>query len=179
MRYKALLKHFYKILLVAIVLTTSAEAKRHKTVETVGDVVQITIPLSALGISWYKDDTQGVKELFYSVLTSTAATWALKLAINKKRPRGGRYSFPSAHTSTAFSGSSYLGFRYGMGYGIPYSLASAFVGYSRVNAHRHYWTDVIAGGAVGAISAYFFTSKYEPKVKPTKEAQSLKSESVQ
>lgn len=163
---------------MAIIFTASAEAKRHKTVETVGDVVQITIPLSALGISWYKDDTKGVKELFYSVLTSTAATWALKFAFNKKRPRGGRYSFPSAHTSTAFSGSSYLGFRYGMGYGIPYSLASAFVGYSRVNAHRHYWTDVIAGGAVGAISAYFFTTKYEPKAKPTKEDKSNLSETV-
>src|SRR5690606_16588274 len=120
---------------------------------------------SALGISWYKDDTQGVKELFYSFVASNAATWALKLAFNKKRPRGGRYSFPSAHTSTAASGSAYLGFRYGMNYGIPYTIATGFVGYSRVNARRHYWTDVILGGAVGAISSYFFTSKYEPKNK--------------
>lgn len=134
-----------------------------------GDVIQFTIPLSALIISWQKDDKEGMKELLYSTIFSMAATWGMKVAFNKKRPKGGRYSFPSGHTSLASSGSSYLGFRYGNKYGLPFFMGTAFVGYSRIAAHRHYWTDIFVGGLVGGVSAYLFTHKYSaPKPEPIK-----------
>ncbi len=114
-----------------------------------------------------------MKQLFYSVAASTAATWALKLSINKKRPRGGKYSFPSGHTSLAFSGASFLGMRYGTAYGAPAIGAATYVGYSRVHAKRHYWGDVIGGGIIGGLAGFLFTTPYQEikKAEKTKFAE--------
>lgn len=144
--------------LATLVCLSSLCAKKHSSTETAGDVLQITIPVTALLIAFGKDDTDGMKQLFYSVAASTAATWALKLAIRKKRPRGGKYSFPSGHTSLAFSGASFLGMRYGAAYGVPACGAASYVGYSRVQSKRHYWSDVLCGGAIGALSGFLFTT---------------------
>jgi len=148
------------LLIVAIVSTPLSARKRTKT-ETTGDVLQITIPVAALITAFSKDDTEGMKQLAYSVAASTAATWALKFAVHKKRPRGGKYAFPSAHTSLAFTGSTFLGMRYGYAYGVPSAAAASYVGYSRVQVRRHDWTDVIGGALVGGISSYIFTTTHD------------------
>lgn len=144
---------------------------KHSSIERAGDVIQITIPVSALLIAFSKDDTQGMKQLLYSVGVSTAATWALKLAINSKRPKGGKYSFPSGHTSLAFSGASFLGMRYGMPYGIPAYAGASFVGYSRVYAKRHYWIDILGGALIGGVSSYLFTTPHQTKAEASAKEQ--------
>lgn len=156
------------ILLIGIISLSPLSARKHSTTETAGDIIQITIPVTALLIAFSKDDTQGMKQLFYSVAASTVATWGVKLAVNKKRPKGGKYSFPSGHTSLAFSGASFLGMRYGCAYGIPAVGAASYVGYSRTQAKRHDWADVIGGALVGSISSYIFTTSYAENKKPEK-----------
>ncbi len=153
-------------LLIGIISLSPLSARKRSTTETAGDVIQITIPVTALLIAFGKDDTQGMKQLFYSVAASTAVTWGLKLAVNKKRPKGGKYSFPSGHTSLAFSGASFLGMRYGCAYGIPAVGAASYVGYSRTHAKRHDWADVIGGAVVGGLSSYVFTTSYAEHKKP-------------
>ncbi len=152
---------FFKIL-TCLAVAGVASLHGNEGVTSSGDLVQIAIPLSAFSISSLKDDREGMKQLAYTMLTSVVVTAALKLAINKRRPNGGDCSFPSGHTSFAFAGSSYLGFRYGKAYGAPLSVASGFVGYSRVQGFRHYWVDVFAGAAIGIGSAWLFTDKYKP-----------------
>ena len=149
--------------LLAFITQSSIYAKKHSSIERAGDVIQITIPVTALLIAFGKDDTQGMKELFYTVAASTAATWALKFAVNSKRQKGGKYSFPSGHTSLAFSGASFLGMRYGMAYGAPAVGAASFVGYSRVYAKRHYWSDILGGALIGGLSGFFFTTSQAEK----------------
>ena len=165
--------HKFKPILICLIISlislSSLEARKRSKTETAGDVIQITIPVTSLLIAFGKDDTEGMKQLFYSVAASTAATWGLKLAFNKKRPKGGKYSFPSGHTSLAFSGASFLGMRYGCAYGAPAIGATSYVGYSRVQAKRHYWGDVIGGGIIGGLAGFLLTSPYQEVKKAEKQ----------
>jgi len=159
--YSLKIKSVLVALLIGSMSFVPLSARKHTKSETAGDVLQITIPISALAIALSKDDTEGMKQLFYSVTASTAVTWGLKLAVNKKRPRGGKYSFPSGHTSLAFSGASFLGMRYGCAYGVPAVGLASYVGYSRVQAKRHDWADVIGGAVIGGLSSYVFTTTFD------------------
>ncbi len=159
------------IFLITLVCLSPLCAKKHSR-EKVGQIIQITIPVTGLLIAFGKDDTEGMKQLFYSVAASTAATWALKLTVRKKRPGSSknRHSFPSGDTSLAFSGASFLGMRYGVAYGAPGLAAASYVGYSRVQAKRHDWADVICGGVIGGLSGFLFTTP-QPEKKQEKSTE--------
>ena len=86
----------------------------------------------------------------------------LKHTVRRERPDGSdTNSFPSGHTSASFQGASFIHFRYGLKYAIIPYLGAAFVGYSRVQADKHYVSDVLAGAAIGAGFAWFFTKPYK------------------
>ena len=146
-----------------IVLFSSSTIYAQKSgVEIAGDVIQIALPAAAFTstIIWQGNDKphwQFVKTMAVSVVV----THATKHIINKERPNGGNYSFPSGHTSAAFTGAAFIQKRYGWSAGVPcYALAS-FVGWSRVYANKHDYWDVLGGAAVGIGSAYLFTKKYQ------------------
>ncbi|MFQ6104973.1 MAG: phosphatase PAP2 family protein [Candidatus Glassbacteria bacterium] len=93
--------------------------------------------------------TQAGGDLARSLLLSGAIVWSLKLGINRQRPSGGRYSFPSGHTAAAFSVAPVLHHHFGWKVGIgAYSIA-AFAGLGRMEDRRHYLSDVLFGAAVG------------------------------
>lgn len=139
--------------------TTTVYAK--STFETYGDIAQFAIPSVALGVAWLKDDYEGMKQLSYTYISTGALTQTMKYAIDTTRPNGEKHSMPSGHTSSAFAGAGYLHMRYGWEYGVPAYIASAAVGWSRVDANKHYWRDVIAGATIGIGFSYLFTSEYQ------------------
>jgi len=88
-------------------------------------------------------------DLLQAQIVSGLITDGLKLAANRPRPDGAKYSFPSGHTSTAFATASVLQRHFGWKVGIPsYALAS-YVGASRVAGSHHYVTDVLFGAGIG------------------------------
>ena len=96
--------------------------------------------------------------LLKSLISSQIITHSLKYSVNKKRPNGrGSRSFPSGHTSVAFTAAGFMHKRYGFSYGLPAYLAASFVGYSRVESKNHYPDDVYAGALIGIVSAFYFT----------------------
>jgi membrane-associated phospholipid phosphatase len=146
-----------------IVFFSFSSIKAQKTgVELAGDVIQIALPAAAFTstIIWQGDDKphwQFVKTMAVSVVVTHSA----KHIINKQRPNGGNYSFPSGHTSAAFTGAAFIQKRYGWNAGIPCYVLASFVGWSRVYANKHDYWDVLGGAVVGIGSAYLFTKKYQ------------------
>jgi membrane-associated phospholipid phosphatase len=129
-------------------------------VEEAGDIIQIALPLGVYGATFAINDTDGRMQLYKSFATTMGVTYALKYGLNRPRPSGGDHSFPSGHTSAAFSGASFIQRRYGWWYGAPAYLAASFVGWSRVDANAHYTEDVLAGAAIGIAATYAFTHPY-------------------
>ncbi|HHD79408.1 MAG TPA: phosphatase PAP2 family protein [Epsilonproteobacteria bacterium] len=70
-------------------------------------------------------------------------------------------SFPSGHTSSAFSGATFIHKRYGLKYAIVPYLGAIYTGYSRVHSNRHYTRDVVAGALIGVVSSWYFTSPWK------------------
>lgn len=115
-------------------------------IETSGDVLQIALPLTALTATFTLDDPEGRKQLLWSYGLTQGVTHLTKFTVGKERPDGSdNLSFPSGHTSSAFSGAAFLAKRYGWDVGVPAYLAASFTGYSRVHANKHDWIDVGAG----------------------------------
>jgi undecaprenyl-diphosphatase len=104
--------------------------------------------------------------MFESLGISTAITFAAKYTFNRKRPfeattlvtkasPGGGPSFPSGHTSEAFSTATSLSILYPRWYVIvPSFVWAGTVGYSRMYLGVHYPTDILAGALVGCGSAF-------------------------
>ena len=133
--------------------------------EDTGDVLQIALPLSAGIATIFQKDYQGTKQLAFSYATTMALTYTLKYTTKRQRPEGRTSydSFPSGHTSSAFSGASFVQRRYGWKYGKYAYILAALVGVSRMEGPDGYhdiW-DVLGGAAIGIGSTYIFTKPYE------------------
>jgi membrane-associated phospholipid phosphatase len=89
------------------------------------------------------------RDLSSAFLVTSAYTWTLKASIDRQRPNGGAYSFPSGHTAAAFAAASVLDRHTGA---LPslagYLLASATAA-GRMEENRHYLSDVVFGASLG------------------------------
>lgn len=142
----------------------SKHEKWEYALEDTGDILQLALPITAGIMTLAKKDYEGTKKLALSYGTTLAVTHALKYLTKKPRPEGRLDfdSFPSGHTSSAFSGASFIQRRYGWKYGTYAYILATVVGISRTEAPDGYhdgW-DVLAGAAVGIGSTYFFTKPY-------------------
>jgi membrane-associated phospholipid phosphatase len=90
-----------------------AVATAKDALSTYSDIAQYAIPGTAGAISIAKKDGTGFLQLGVGVGITYGVTRAFKFGINSERPNGGAHSFPSGHVSGAFSGASYLHYRYG------------------------------------------------------------------
>lgn len=146
--------------LVLLFGQSSAYANDVQVIEQVGDIVQVAIPAMAYGATFYYNDDVGRQQFYQAFGTNMATTYALKYTIDKKRPNGGKHSFPSGHTSAAFQGAAFIHKRYGIDYAIPAYLGATFVGYSRIEAKKHDIVDVLAGAGIGMVSSFYFTDRF-------------------
>jgi len=159
---------FFCLLALLFTLQQAHAADRKQYVENAGDVLVYVLPAVALGQSLYQKDVEGGLQYGASLATSLATTFALKYTIDAERPNGeNSRSFPSGHSSTAFVSATYLQIRYGYAYGLPAYALATFVAWSRVYSDHHYTRDVLAGGAIGIISGYIFTTAYKDAVTVT------------
>jgi membrane-associated phospholipid phosphatase len=80
-------------------------------------------------------------------------TQGIKLAVNRTRPSGGSYSFPSGHTSATFATAGVLQREFGWKVGIPAYVGGFYVAASRLAERQHYLSDVVFGAAIGLASS--------------------------
>ncbi len=86
------------------------------------------------------------------------------------------FSFPSGHTSLAFSMATSLSIKYRKWYiVVPAFLYAGFNGYSRLYLGVHYPTDVLAGAITGSSSAWltFKLNQWLHRKKKNKAAAAL------
>ena len=124
----------------------------------VSDALALGLPLVAAGKAFNSGDTEGVKELTYSLGTTLIAAQSLKALVHERRPDGsGNDSFPSGHTAIAFAAARFFDKRYATD-SSPYLYAAAgLTAIARVKADKHYAKDVLAGAGLGYVSAEYFT----------------------
>lgn len=146
-------------------------------IERSGDLLQVGIPLAALGLTYLLDngppaDVAGDAyapvarggfdftqmtgsprhDLALAIARTELMTYSLKYGIDAERPNGGSESFPSGHTSVAFAGAEFIRKQYGLWVGIPAYLTAGYVGWSRVISNNHYPRDVLAGATIGILA---------------------------
>src|SRR5262245_39310052 len=90
--------------------------------------------------------------LFRAQIVAQTTTQAIKLASSRTRPDGTGLSFPSGHTSSAFATASVLQSELGWKAGVPAFAIAGWIAASRVQARRHYFSDIVAGATVGLIA---------------------------
>ena len=101
-----------------------------------------------------------------SIAFGLGVTYGLKYSVNRTRPyldypvldnvtTEGSASFPSGHTSTAFSVATSVSLCYPKWYVItPMYLWAGTIGYSRLHLGVHYPSDVFMGALIGSGCAY-------------------------
>ena len=140
-----------------------------KVISNTTTEVSIGIPVIMGAMALIEKDDDMLKNALYigvSVGVGGVLTQVLKYSINRPRPYTAysditayafetSLSFPSGHTSLAFSSATALCLKYPKWYVIaPSMLWACSVGYSRMNLGVHYPSDVLAGAIVGAGSAW-------------------------
>lgn len=91
-------------------------------------------------------------DLVRAQIVDAALTQTLKFAVDRQRPDGGRYSFPSGHSSGSFATATVLQRHFGWKVGIPAYGLAAYIAGSRLQENKHYLSDVVFGAAVGIVS---------------------------
>jgi hypothetical protein len=115
--------------------------------------------LAAIGVyaAGYVIHNERTKEVGTSLVEAQILnlfmTQGIKYAVNRERPDGGRYSFPSGHASATFVTADVLLQEFGPKVGVPAYAGAVYVAVSRLAEKQHYLSDVVFGAAVGVACA--------------------------
>jgi hypothetical protein len=133
-------------------------------------IVALSTPVVMGVVALIEKDDNVLKNVIYigaSIGVDAVLTYSMKRVVGRQRPYVSyrndivayeteiSNSFPSGHTSLAFTTATALSLKYRTWYVIaPSYLWACSVGYSRMNLGVHYPSDVLAGALLGAGSAY-------------------------
>ena len=149
-----------RLLFIYLLFTSVIYSK--STLQKIGDILAISLPLYAYSKSISLNDKIGQKEFLYTYSATMLTTYFLKYTTKEKRPDSTSLdSFPSGHSASAFSSAFFIHRRYGFKSAIIPYIGAVITGYSRVKSKRHYIQDVIGGAIVSGVCAYYFTKPYK------------------
>ena len=116
--------------------------------------VQVPLALGTWGVGNWKDNEKLASfgfDLSRGLLLSYSVTGLIKPIVGRTRPNGDSYSFPSGHTSAAFTAAGVICQRYG-GWAGGVSLGlGVMAAMGRMEDLKHYPSDVVAGATIGWI----------------------------
>ena len=125
------------------------------------DITVVALPVAALTTVLIERDWQGLKQGVFTGIAAAGSMLILKYSVRELRPDHSNYhSFPSGHSTIAFASAAFMQRRYGWKWGIPAYTVATYTAVGRVLAKKHHWWDCVAGAAIGAASAYIFTTPW-------------------
>jgi hypothetical protein len=89
------------------------------------------------------------KTLLNALAINGLLTMGLKVCARTESPNGDEYGWPSGHTSSSFTVAQVMAEQYGPWVGIPFYGFASYVGYERIDAQNHDFSDVISGALIG------------------------------
>lgn len=155
----------YRILRSIAAERTPGKNAFYKFISKWNNPVCLTAPATLFVVGLIKNDVQMQRSSLYvteSIASATLFSLILKKIFNRKRPFAfdptfvavvtpSNPSFPSGHTSEAFSMASSMTFSYPKWYVILPTFAwASMVGYARLYLGVHYPTDVFAGATISS-----------------------------
>jgi len=143
----------------------SVEEKFFKSDTASGDVLALSLGcgpiLAGLMEAATVDDARHLEVTTEAIVLTALGTQFLKTVVHRQRPDGSRgsESFPSGHTSFAFSGATLIGRWWqdthaGSLLGYAAYFPAAYVGISRLEGERHFLSDVTFGAALGIATSH-------------------------
>ncbi len=121
------------------------------------------LAIGRLGRLWSVDSFGS--DLLRAQTITGILTRSMKRAIDRTRSDGGTYSYPSGHTSTAFSIAGVVYQDLGPIWGIPAMTAASYVGLSRLQENKHYLSDVVAGAVLGSYISFKISGRHKTHAK--------------
>jgi hypothetical protein len=103
------------------------------------------------------------KTMLSALAINGITTLALKAALRTESPNGDENGWPSGHTSSSFALATVLYESYGPWVGIPALGFAAFVGYERIDARNHDFSDVVSGALLGIAIGHAVSQNHKPK----------------
>jgi membrane-associated phospholipid phosphatase len=116
--------------------------------------VQIPLALGCWAVGSMRDDDHLALfgyDLSRGVLLTYGVTSIGKYAFQRTRPNGDPYSFPSGHTSMAFTTAGVMSRHYGPWGTVAGVTLGVLTGLGRMEDNKHYASDVVAGATIGWI----------------------------
>jgi membrane-associated phospholipid phosphatase len=91
-------------------------------------------------------------DLVRAQLVAQTISYGLKYSVQRTRPDGTSFSFPSGHAATTFASATVLQRHFGWKAGVPAYAVASLVATSRIRDNRHYLSDVVFGAAIGMVA---------------------------
>lgn len=134
-------------------------------VERLGDVGDVVSNAAVLGAGfgtvivtgWLSENSRHRAmsyDLMQGLLMANAVAYAIKLPVQRERPDGGNFSFPSGHAANTFTVAGILTHHYGWKVGVPLHAFAALVSLSRLDLESHWVSDTVAGAGLGLLVAH-------------------------
>jgi len=104
------------------------------------------------------------KTLINALALNGLYTMGLKAAARTRSPNGDPWGWPSGHTSSSFTVATVMYEEYGPLVGVPLLAFATYVGYERIDARNHDFSDVISGALIGAAVGHAVSKNHDMKV---------------
>ncbi len=117
--------------------------------------------------SLMRNDTKNYevsKTLINALALNGLYTLGLKGIVRTRSPNDDPFGWPSGHTSSTFCFATVLHEYYGPWVGIPLFAFATYVGYERIDARNHDFSDVISGALIGIAVGHAVCKNHEIKI---------------
>ena len=107
---------------------------------------------------------QTSKALTNALAINGLTTLALKGLTRTRSPNGDPCGWPSGHASSSFCFATVMYEAYGPVVGIPLFAFASFVGYERIDARNHDFSDVLSGALIGVAIGHAVMQNHKPRI---------------